>query len=115
MGAVLKNKNAIIEENFKFALEENQLHNNTMKLVRVEGVPVLLIKQEGEIFVFDNRCPHMGCSFFGGTLEGFTIICPCHDWRFSLKTGEYEHEKSFKLVFYRFKISEGKIWVEIPE
>jgi nitrite reductase/ring-hydroxylating ferredoxin subunit len=109
----LINKKTPVEDNFKFAIDEGQLQDNSMKLVRVEGTSVLLIKQAGQIFALDNRCPHMGCSFFGGTLEGFTIICPCHDWRFSLQTGEYENEKAFKLVFFRYKISGGKIWVEI--
>jgi nitrite reductase/ring-hydroxylating ferredoxin subunit len=111
----LKNKKAPVEDNYKFALEENQLQDNSMKLVRIEGTPVLLIKQAGQIFAVDNRCPHMGCSFFGGTLEGFTILCPCHDWRFNLQTGEYEKEKSLKLVTFKLKISDGKIWVEIPQ
>ncbi|MCW4025263.1 MAG: Rieske (2Fe-2S) protein [Candidatus Bathyarchaeota archaeon] len=101
------------QDNFKFALEENQLQNGTMKLVRIEGTPVLLIKQENQIFAIDNRCPHMSCGFSGGELDGFTIICPCHDWRFSLLTGEYEEEPAFRLLFYRWKIVDGKILVEI--
>jgi nitrite reductase/ring-hydroxylating ferredoxin subunit len=109
----LKNKKTPNAVNFKFAIEESQLQANSMKLVRVEGTPVLLIKQGGQIFAIDNRCPHMGCGFSGGKLEDSTVICPCHDWRFSLQTGEYENEKAFKLVFYRFKISDGKIFVEI--
>jgi nitrite reductase/ring-hydroxylating ferredoxin subunit len=104
-----------VPDNFKFVLEENQLQDGSMKLVRVEGTPVLLIKQEGRVFAIDNRCPHMACGFSGGALDGLFVVCPCHDWRFSLLSGEYENEKSFKLVFYRFKISEGKIYVEIPE
>jgi nitrite reductase/ring-hydroxylating ferredoxin subunit len=111
----LKNKKAPVEDNYKFALEEKQLQENSMKLVRVEGTPVLLVKQAGQIFAVDNRCPHLGCSFFGGTLEGFTIICPCHDWRFNLQRGEYENEKSVKLVTFKWKVSDGKIWVEIPQ
>jgi 3-phenylpropionate/trans-cinnamate dioxygenase ferredoxin subunit len=84
-----------------------------MKLIRIEGTPVLLIKQKGKIFAIDNRCPHMGCGFSGGELNGFTIICPCHDWRFSLLTGEYEEEPAFRLAFYHWKIVDGKILVEV--
>jgi nitrite reductase/ring-hydroxylating ferredoxin subunit len=105
----------IPEDNYTFAFEESLLKENSMKLVRVEGVPVLLIKQQGQIFAIDNRCPHMGCGFSGGALDGFMVICPCHDWRFSLETGEYTEDKGFKLVFYPTKIVDGKIMVELPE
>jgi 3-phenylpropionate/trans-cinnamate dioxygenase ferredoxin subunit len=57
----------------------------------------------------------MGCGFSGGTLDGTVIVCPCHDWRFNLKTGEYEDEPSIKLTFYEHKIISGKICVKIEE
>ncbi len=88
------------QNNFVPVLEEKELQEGTMKLVRIEGLPVLLIKQSGQIYAIDNRCPHMGCAFSGGTLDGDVIICPCHDWRFKLKTGEYEDDPAMKLISY---------------
>ena len=102
-------------DDFVSVLEEKELQEGTMKLIRVEGSPVLLIKQSGQIFAIDNRCPHMGCGFSGGTLDGIVIVCPCHDWRFNLKTGEYEDEPSMKLTIYEWKIESGKIWVKLEE
>lgn len=96
-------------------LDENELQEGTMKLVSVEGSPVLLIKQFGQIFAIDNRCPHMGCAFSGGTLEGFLIVCPCHDWRFDLRTGEYHDEPAIKLTNYEWKLKSGKIWLKLEE
>jgi 3-phenylpropionate/trans-cinnamate dioxygenase ferredoxin subunit len=96
-------------------LEEKELQEGAMKLVSVEGSPVLLIKQSGQIFAIDNRCPHMGCAFSGGNLEGLVIVCPCHEWRFNLKTGEYEDEPTIKLTIYEHKIISGKICVKIEE
>ena len=101
--------------NFIPVLEEKELREGAMKLVAVEGFPVLLIKQSGQIFAIDNRCPHMGCCFSGGNLDGLVIVCPCHEWRFDLKTGEYENEPSIKLTFYEHKIISGKICVKIEE
>lgn len=102
-------------DNFVAVLDEKELQDRIMKLMKVEGLPVLLIKQSGQIFAIDNRCPHMGCGFAGGTLDGTVIICPCHDWRFDLKTGEYEDEPSMKLVRYEWKIESGKIWIKIDD
>ncbi len=102
-------------DDFVPLLEEKELQEGTMKLIRVEGLPILLIKQSGQIFAIDDRCPHMGCALSGGTLDDNVIICPCHDWRFNLKTGEYEDEPSMKLTFYEWKIESGKIWVKLDE
>ena len=103
------------EDSFVPVLDENKLQEDTMKLVVVEGIPVLLIKQFGQVFAIDNRCPHMGCAFSDGTLEGLVIVCPCHEWRFNLRTGEYEEEPSMKLTKYEWKIKDGKIWVKLED
>ena len=102
-------------DGFVPVLEEKELKEGEMKLISVEGTPVLFIKQSGKIFVIDNRCPHQSCGFSGGTLDGTVIVCPCHDWRFDLKTGEYEDGPSMKLISYKWKIKAGKIWVNLDE
>jgi nitrite reductase/ring-hydroxylating ferredoxin subunit len=101
--------------NFIPVLEEKELQEGTMKLIKVEGLPVLLIKQLGQIYAIDNRCPHMACGFSGGSLDGNVIICPCHDWRFDLKTGEYKDDPSMKLKSYEWKTKSGKILVKVDD
>jgi 3-phenylpropionate/trans-cinnamate dioxygenase ferredoxin subunit len=100
------------ESEFVPVLEENALQESSMKLVKVEGQAVLLLKVKGEIFAIDNRCPHMGCGFSGGTLEGDVIICPCHDWRFNLKTKQCIDQKGFQLSTFESKVEAGKIWIK---
>jgi nitrite reductase/ring-hydroxylating ferredoxin subunit len=96
-------------------LEANNLQDGSMKLVDAYGSPVLLVKVSGQIFAIDNRCPHMGCGFSGGKLDGSVIICPCHDWRFDLRTGEYEDAKELTLVKFEWKVDSGKIWIKVEE
>jgi nitrite reductase/ring-hydroxylating ferredoxin subunit len=102
-------------EEFVPVLDEKELLEGKMKRISVEGTPVLLIKQQGKIFVLDNRCPHQSCGLFGGTLDGLVLVCPCHDWRFSLETGEYEEDPLMKLNIFEWKIEAGKIWVKLEE
>ena len=97
------------------ALDEKELKEGTMKLVSVDGTPVLLIKTKGQIFAIDNRCPHMGCGFLGGTLDGLVIVCPCHEWRFDLQTGEYQDGPSMKLTKFDWRIEAGKIYVKLED
>lgn len=103
------------QDGFVPVLEEKELQEGKMKHLFVEGIQVLIIKQQGKIFAIDNHCPHQGCSFLGGTLEGLVIVCPCHDWRFNLETGEYVEEPLIKLTKFDWKVEAGKIWVKLEE
>lgn len=103
------------EESYVQVIDEKELEEGKMKLVRVDGTPVLFIKKNSKIYVIDNRCPHMGVGLSGGILDDTFVVCPSHEWRFSLETGEYENDPSYKLVAYPFKIKEGKIWVKVEE
>ena len=96
-------------------LDEKELQEGKMKRLSVEGTPILLIKQQDKIFAIDNRCPHQACSLSNGTLEDLVIICPCHDWRFNLETGEYEDDPELKLVHFEWKVDSGKIWIKLNE
>ena len=97
-----------MEEEFFPILQEKELQEGKMKRVSVDGTPILLIKQPGKIFAIDNRCPHKACGFSNGTLDGLVIVCPCHDWRFNLETGEYEDDPLLKLKIYDWKIKCAK-------
>ena len=102
-------------DDFIPVMDEKELKDGSFKLVSVEGVPILFVKQSGQIFAIDNRCPHQGCGFSGGTLDGYVIVCPCHDWRFNLQTGEYEVEPAYTLKKYEFKVEAGKIYVKLDD
>ncbi len=97
------------------AVDEKEWAESKMKLVSVEGIPIVFIKQHGKIYAIDNRCPHMGCGFSGGTLDGVCLICPCHDWCFNIETGEYKEDQAIKLKKYEWKIEDGKIWVKLDD
>ena len=103
------------DNGFVPVLEESELQEGSMRVVRVIDTPVLLIKKFGQIFAIDDRCPHMGCLLSHGTLDGLVIVCPCHDWRFNLETGEYEEEPAITLTRIEWKVESGKIWIQLEE
>jgi 3-phenylpropionate/trans-cinnamate dioxygenase ferredoxin subunit len=102
-------------EGYSPLIDEKELQEGQMKVVRAEGKPVLFVKQKGKVYVIDDRCPHMGCKFSGGSLDGEVVICPCHEWRFNLESGEYEEDSDYVLTAYPFKVVDGKIWVKLEE
>lgn len=101
------------KENFVPSIKESEIKEGQMKAVRVKGRPILLVRQGGEVFGVSNRCPHMGCTFEGGILRDYLVMCPCHGWKFDVRNGQYQENKETALQTYRCKIENGKINVEI--
>ncbi len=56
-------------------------------VVEAAGTAVTVTCLDGELFAFEDTCPHAGCSLAGGDLEERTIRCPCHFARFDVTTG----------------------------
>jgi 3-phenylpropionate/trans-cinnamate dioxygenase ferredoxin subunit len=55
----------------------------------------------------------MGCSLKAGRLDGYIITCPCHDWRFDVRTGEFLDAKEIKIPTYKVELQDGKIFLTI--
>ncbi|MGB9853745.1 MAG: Rieske (2Fe-2S) protein [Candidatus Bathyarchaeales archaeon] len=88
---------------------------NGMKLVKVDGLEILLIRVEDEIYAFNNRCPHMGFSLFLGSLNGKILRCGFHYAEFDVTNGKPLNrvtEKSLRKIAVRMVNSE--IFVEVP-
>jgi|SRR5579863_5572775 len=96
-----------------FAIEEHNVPEDRATLVFPKGVPVLLIKSGGRFYAVSNRCAHMACSLAAGTLENETIQCPCHDWRFDIRTGEFLDAREIKIPTYPYRLLDGKIFVSV--
>jgi len=103
------------EDDFVVALDENELKEDSMKLVKVAEQSSLLARHAGEVFGVSNQCPHMGCSLVNGKLNEYIVTCPCHGWRFDIRNGQYLTVKHIKLTCYECKIENGKIHVKIPD
>ena len=46
----------------------------------------------GRFFALANGCPHAGASLAHGIIEGDTVRCRIHHWRFSIPDGKYLDE-----------------------
>jgi len=94
-------------------MKEDALRERSMAPVFPKGLPVLLIrKTAGEIYALSNRCAHMGCPLYRGTLDGYILQCPCHDWSFDIRTGAFVDAPEIALRTYEWKIEEGHIFIK---
>jgi 3-phenylpropionate/trans-cinnamate dioxygenase ferredoxin subunit len=96
-----------------YVMEEKELAEGDMAPVYPLGVNVVIARIGGEVYAVSGKCAHMACPLFSGTLQGHTLICPCHDWRFDIRTGRFLDAPELGLAVYPAKSELGKLFVSV--
>jgi 3-phenylpropionate/trans-cinnamate dioxygenase ferredoxin subunit len=78
-----------------------------------KGVNILLARVGGDVYAISGMCLHMACPLFRGKLEGYIITCPCHDWRFDIRTGQFLDAPELSLEIYSTKSEDGKLFIDL--
>jgi nitrite reductase/ring-hydroxylating ferredoxin subunit/uncharacterized membrane protein len=76
------------------ALDATTLVENEPQVADVEGIPVMVVRQGGEVFALSDRCAHRGGPLHEGTLEDGCVRCPWHHSVFRLGDGSLVHGPS---------------------
>jgi len=97
------------------ALDESALAEDTVTLSFPKGLSIILIKRSGRIYALRNQCAHMSCTLAGGRLDGDTLQCPCHGWKFDITTGEFIDAREIKIRTYPCASKDGQILVKLEE
>lgn len=94
-------------------MDESRLPENTMTVAYPYGIPVLLVKSAGKIYAVSNKCAHMGCTLSRGSLWGLTVRCPCHEWTFDIRTGQFITAGEIRIPVYETRVEDNRIYVKI--
>jgi nitrite reductase/ring-hydroxylating ferredoxin subunit len=90
------------------------LTDGQMREYVVEDVELVVVKLDGEIRAFANRCPHQGGPLGRGQLKDGVIWCPWHLWQFDARTGRARFPEGYtRAASYPVKIEDGQILVDI--
>lgn len=96
-------------------VDEAKVREGSPVPVYPKGVGVLLIRLDGELHAIRNKCAHMACPLEGGSLEGPILTCPCHDWRFDVRSGEFLDASELSIPVYPTRVEDGKVLVDLTE
>ena len=96
-----------------YVMDEAGLPEGGMASVYPLGINVVIARVGGTLYAVSGKCAHMGCPLFTGTLEGHTLTCPCHDWRFDVRTGRFLEAPELGLTVYPTKSESGKLFVSV--
>lgn len=92
-----------------------EVDTDHVRAFSVTGVtwPVLVVRIAGQIIATAGVCPHEDVGLAGGYLEGGTLTCPGHGYRFELATGRCEHDPTLELRRYPVTMIGDEVWVDL--
>ena len=80
-------------------------------IVLVDGQEIAVFNYKNEYFAILNKCPHKGGPLGEGRVQEGIVVCPNHEWRFELKTGNSMQNPEMKVKIFPVRIKDEKIYV----
>jgi len=74
---------------------------------------IALFNVRGQYFAIDDVCPHMGASLGAGELDGETVTCPWHAWRFRVTDGTWCDNPKVKTDSFEVRVEGDEIQVRL--
>ena len=68
-------------------LRSSELRGDGPFAVSARGVDLVVVRTKAGLRAFQGRCPHRGALLGEGELDGPTLVCRNHRWRFNLESG----------------------------
>jgi naphthalene 1,2-dioxygenase system ferredoxin subunit len=100
-------------EDFLESIALSRLPAGKSKVVRLVGKDIALFNVEGNIFAISDECAHAGASLGSGKLQGITVTCRAHGFRYDVTSGKCINIEGLRVTAYPVKIVDGKIMVAV--
>ena len=84
--------------------------------VEINGKAVCITRFREEWFAFAGNCPHAGGPLEEGHVDaGGNVVCPLHDYKFSIKNGRNTSGEDYFLKTYPVEIRPDGFFIGIEE
>lgn len=97
--------------------EVAELEPGDRKHVEIKGKEISILNANGSFYAVENFCPHMGGPVGNGPLgeaDGQDVImCPFHEWRFDLESGNVVFPSKMKVMSYDVSLEKYEVDVEL--
>src|SRR5262245_13829224 len=100
---------------YRLAARLDNLWSGEMLGVCLGGRRVLLVRIDGEVHAYEDRCAHLGVALSEGRLAGGVLTCRAHEWQYDVRTGRSINPKSAMLRRFPVRIEGGAILVAVEE
>jgi toluene monooxygenase system ferredoxin subunit len=89
------------------------LWDGEMRSCRVDGRRVLVLKLEGAVRAYEDRCAHLAVPMSEGRFEGGVLTCRAHEYQYDAATGEGINPRTVRLKAFPARLEKGEIWVDV--
>lgn len=98
---------------YRRVMPRADLPAGAIKAVEVEGLPLLLVDVDGDLFAVRNRCGESPLPLEFGTLEGAELRCSWHGCRYDVRTGGRTDAEGDRIPIYPVSVQESQIMVAV--
>ena len=85
------------------------------RCVTIGGDDVAVFNLGDKFLAVDNACPHRGGPLCDGIVSGEMVICPLHNYKISLETGEVKKpELPVRVQTYPTRVENGILMIAVP-
>ena len=81
--------------------------------LEIEGQKILLVRLDGEVHAFEDRCCHLGLPLSPGRMSDGLLTCPIHEWQYDARTGRGVNPTHVRLCQCKVEIKNGDIYVDV--
>jgi len=78
---------ATIQNGHDTGLDADDIPVGGMKMIKVDGHRVCLVRTSDGLHAIDHACPHQGYGLTQGELDGDLLTCAWHNWKFRVTDG----------------------------
>ncbi len=83
--------------------------------VTLNGWPILVGRNEGQLFAVINRCSHAASALVEGRVRRGAVMCPLHGARFELASGRCVGGSYPALKTFGVRVVDGEVQVAVPD
>jgi len=98
-------------DGFIAVARESIVPQGSGRTVVVQGEAVAIFHTQTGWYAIDDACTHEDAPLGEGELDGDVVLCPYHDWRYDLKTGECHTDPDRPVGCFQIRLEDGFVWV----
>ncbi len=88
--------------------------DKSIRVFRVDDTKVCIAQYEGSFFAFEFLCPHQKHPLKDAKVTAFgEVVCPLHEYRFSLEYGSESNHKCGPLKRFKLHIKSDGVYLEL--
>lgn len=100
---------------FQKAIKESDVPEGQVRKATLGKREVAVIRKGGKFYCLDGVCTHEGGPLGEGSLNDGQLVCPWHEGRFDIATGEADPETDWvtDVKSFKTKVEGGYVHVDL--